>query len=799
MQHAPVIEHQICYHCGDECQDTHIRADHKSFCCEGCKTVYELLYANGMCNYYQLDKNAGLKIKAPQQHRFAYLDNHEIENGLIDFEDDETIRIRLHLPSIHCSSCIWLLENLHKLRDGIISSRVDFIRKELSVVYNKQVISLRAVAELLDALGYPPDISLADYAQQKTQKKDRSLYYKIGIAGFCSANIMMLSFPEYLGIDKQEDYSLYTLFGYINLFLSLPVVLYAAFDYFKGAFSGLKHKFLNLDVPISLGIAAVFCRSVYEVFTHSGSGYFDSLTGLIFFLLIGKWFQHKTFAGFSFERDYLSYFPVAVTKMSGNEETPIPLSSVVPGDLILVRNNELIPADAQLMDGEACIDYSFVTGESFPVNKQNGDLIYAGGRQIGNAIRLKVQKEVSQSYLLQLWNKEVFRKKDDAYLSSFVLAFSRYFTLGTLVIAGATLGYWYFTDTSKMLFSVTAVLLVACPCAIALSLPFALSNCLRLLGEQGLYLKSADTVEKLAEIDTVVFDKTGTLTEAAQTDMHYIGKQLTSAELVMVKSALRQSSHPYSRAVYESVRAEYLPVTQFNEIPGEGISASVNGHIVKLGSQAFAGAGDYLTTPQNGSRVHITIDENYKGFYTIHNQYRPFTDHLLFMLSKQFEVHLLSGDNDGEMQKLSPYFQHTNMHFYQKPDDKLKYIEALKEKGKKVLMIGDGLNDSGALKAADVGISVADDTYHFSPACDGILEGSRIRSLLNFIMFSKAGVNTIKMSLALSLCYNAIGLYYAVQGKLSPLIAAILMPMSSVTVVVFVVLVTTYHSYRIKL
>ncbi len=790
MSHASVLQYPKCYHCGDDCREEPVYTLEKTFCCEGCKTVYELLHDNGMCTYYDLDKNAGLKIEAPQQHRFAYLDNTEIVQQLLDFEDNETARIRLKLPGIHCSSCIWLLENLHKLREGITYSRVDFIKKELSVVYSKDKISLRSIAELLDTLGYAPDISLADYSSKQAKKKDRSLSYKIGIAGFCSANIMMLSFPEYLGIDQQADFTLYALFGYINLLLAIPVVAYSASDYFISAFSGLRHKVLNLDIPIALGIAAIFLRSTYEIVSHTGAGYFDSLTGLIFFLLIGKWFQHKTFSGFSFERDYLSYFPVAVTKVSGEKEESIPLSKLACGDTILIRNNELIPADAQLMAGTACIDYSFVTGESLPVNKQKGELIYAGGRQTGNAIRLKVQKEVSQSYLLQLWNKEVFRKEDNAYLSSFILTFSKYFTIGTLIIAVITTAYWYFADPSKLLFSVTAVLLVACPCAIALSLPFALSNCLRLLGRKGLYLKSADTVEKLSGIDTIVFDKTGTLTEARQAEVHYTGKELSQAELRMIKSTLRQSSHPYSRAVYAHINADSLPVNHFEEIAGAGISCIVAGHTIRLGSVAFAGY-KRLLAPESESRVYVSIDEEFKGYYAIQNQYRPFINNLLTKLGHKYELHLLSGDNANEKERLSPFFNNgNNLCFQQQPTDKLQYIETLQAKGKKVLMIGDGLNDAGALKAADVGISISDDTYHFSPACDGILEGKQIGRLMSFLQFSKAGVNAIKLSLILSLCYNAIGLYFAVQGKLSPLIAAIIMPTSSVTVVLFVILVT---------
>ena len=785
-----------CYHCGDDCKNNLILVGEKLFCCEGCKTVCELLYNNDMCAYYDLERNPGVKIKAQRQEKFAYLDNEEIVCNLLNFNEGDVARISFYIPNIHCASCIWLLENLHKLKDGITTCRVDFIKRELSLSYNKKIISLRTIIELLDSFGYTPEINLENYEQHKVKKIDKTIYYKIGLAAFCSGNIMLLSFPDYFGMDGVIDTALQSLFRYINLVLALPVILYSAKDFFMSAFAGLKHRQLNLDIPISLGITAIFIRSVYEVIGDIGPGYFDSLTGLIFFMLIGKWYQRKTYNLFSFERDYKSYFPVSTTRIENEIETPVPLRELKMGDEILVRNQEIIPADSILKSEYAFINYSFVTGESRTVQKKKGELVFAGGKQDGESITLKVEKEISQSYLLQLWNKDVFKKDNDAYLSSFVLTFSKYFTYGTILIAIGTFSFWSIIDPTKILFAVTSVLLVACPCALALSLPFALGNSLSKLGKKGLYLKNADVIEQISEIDTIVFDKTGTLTQSDASTVEFIGASLNQNLLTYIKSATRQSMHPLSRIIYNEIKAESLDTEHFIEQPSKGIFCLVAGNQIELGSAFWVGLKN--ENEVNESKVYFSFNGTVKGYFIIKNKYRDGLYKMFDALVKKYDLHLLSGDHDKEKEFLKHYFHKpSHLHFKQNPVDKLNYIQALKASGKKVLMLGDGLNDAGALKAADVGISVSEDVYNFSPSCDGILEGNNLVKINLFINFSKRSVMIIKASLALSLLYNIIGLSFAVQGSLTPLIAAILMPLSSVTAVVFVVVATNISAKHI--
>ena len=783
-----------CYHCGEDCLNESIHFDDKDFCCQGCKTVYEILNGSDLCQYYDLEKNPGIQLKNPaRQEKFAFLDNEEISHKLYDFRDGTLRKITFYVPAIHCSSCIWLLENLYKLREGILHSSVNFLKKQVSITFEEDGITLRQIVELLAAVGYEPEISLAQ-GKKKPKKKDRSLAIKIGVAGFCFGNTMLLSLPEYLDTDFSlaENYRIF--FGYINLILALPVFFYAASDYLISAWKSVKHSFINIDVPIALGILALFGRSAYEVIAQVGPGYIDSFTGLVFFLLIGKWYQSKTYQALSYDRDYASYFPIAVTKVNGGTEQSLPLKDLQVGDQIIIRNQELIPADAILLKGEANIDYSFVTGESVPVSKDSGDQLYAGGRQVGSTLTVEVQKPVANSYLTELWNQEVFDKNKRSGLNSLVDVVSKYFTIAVIVISIATAIYWYLHDSSMILQTVTAVLIVACPCALALTLPFAFGHTMRIFGKKGLYLKNTEAIENMSRITDIVFDKTGTITQAKPQNLQLQGESLNREEQSLLRSVARNSTHPLSKTIYQSLPddLELRSTDAFEEFPGKGIIAYAEGHEIMMGSESFVcgtQSADKRTT-----RVYVMINKELKGYYEFENLYREGFTSLMDSLQGHYVRHMLSGDNDREKVRLQPHFE--SLHFNQSPLNKLEYLKEIEEQGGKSMMIGDGLNDAGALKQSTLGIAVADNIYHFSPACDAIMDARQFGKLSRFLQFSHKSMKVVKGAFVFSFFYNLIGLSFAVSGMLTPLVAAILMPVSSVTVVGFITLAVNLAANR---
>ena len=785
-----------CFHCGNEIiKKDEVIFDEKRFCCNGCKTVYEIFSQNDLTCYYDFQASPGA---TPQdiQGKYDFLDNEEIVSKLLEFQENSTHIVSLYIPHIHCSSCIWILENLQKLQQGIVTSQVNFPEKKVRVTFNPEQTSLKKIVEMLCSIGYEPYISLENFDEGK-KKVDRTLIYKIGVAFFCFGNIMLLSFPEYFEVEEYWINQYRDFFRWLIFGLSLPTFIYSASGYYVSAWKSIKSGLLNIDIPIALGIVVMFIRSTVDIVFDYGQGFFDSMAGLIFFMLLGKLFQIKTYDFLSFERDYKSYFPIAVTKVlpDGNEEA-VQVYDIQKGDRLLIRNQELIPVDGILISEKASIDYSFVTGEAVPIEKKSGDKLFAGGKQLGKVIEMEVLFSVSQSYLTQLWSNDVFQKKVEQQHKTITDKISRYFTPALLLLAFVSFFYWIFIDVTTAFNVFTAILIVACPCALALTAPFTLGNVLRILGSRKFYLKNALVVEQLAKVNSIVFDKTGTITTNEKTSITYEGSELNDFELKLLKNVLRGSNHPLSRRLYDFIpNQERMEVSSFEEVIGKGIFAEIEGNIIKLGSSQFLKTMTENTHKK--TKVHVEINGIYKGSYVFNNQYRKELEQLFEDLSKKYNLYVLSGDNDGErkiLEKMLP--ANTTLVFNQKPEQKLAYINSLQQNGKNVMMIGDGLNDAGALAQSNVGISISENVNVFSPACDGILDASQFGRIAFFMRYAKNAMKTIYMSFGISLLYNVVGLSYAVTGNLSPLVAAIIMPLSTVTIVSFVTIMSNVFANK---
>lgn len=792
-----------CYHCGADCFDT-ILVEDKHFCCEGCKMVFKLLDENGLCQYYDLSDMPGLTAKGHfVSEKYNYLDNAAISEQLIQFKIGEQAHVVFYLPQIHCVSCVWLLENLHKINPGIIQSKTHFEKKEIKIVFNTFLISLKQVVQLLAFVGYEPVIHLGGNDWLKKKKVNKKQLYKIGIAGFCFSNIMMLSFPEYLSNDVLELGALRHFFVYINLLLSLPVLFYSASGFFIAAYTGLRQKWLNIDAPIALAILVTFSRSVYEILSQTGAGYLDSMSGIVFFMLIGRWFQDKSYDSFAFDRDYNSFFPLGVTVLEEGKEVNKALSSLLKGEMVLLRTDEMIPADAVLRTDGALIDYSFVTGENAPIAVAIGQMVYAGGIQKGRSIQLEVLKPVGQSYITELWNSPVLKTEKNIE-KSFVHPWSQYFTIILFLIAITSGIYWSIYDSHKILPAVTAVLIVACPCSLLLTVSFTYGNVLRWLGRGKLYCKNASVIEAMHKIDTIVFDKTGTLTNHDDTHLEYTGAALTVKEMVAVKSVTRESLHPLSKMITQFLLLQVSDLTQFQQIEnfiGKGTKAYCDGFEIIIGSASFMKSNNIIIEENiEGSLVYLAIDGMYKGVFKINHSYRKGIDPMILELkAKGYELHLLSGDHPTEKKHLVQLLgNEIPILFEQSPADKLNYIEALQNKGHRVMMVGDGLNDAGALQKSNVGIAVTDQTHLFTPASDAILEGGQMYNLKNLIDYAKKAKLIIVFIFILSIIYNIIGMYFATTARLSPMVAAILMPISSISIVALSALLSYLFSSKLR-
>jgi len=824
-----------CLHCGQRCAAGSVIEEDRNFCCVGCQAVYSLLTGNGLGQFYDLASNPGLRVgQVTGQPGWAFLDDATVQEKLLDFADARRAKVTLSLPGIHCIACVWLLENLFRLRPGVGESRVNFSQRTASITYNPTQVKLSEIAALVASLGYEPALTLGTLGQDDGTKAPRwqqRQWLQVGVAGFGFGNVMLLALPGYLGLDSASGPWFSALAGWLGLALALPVVVYSAGDYWRAAWVSLRRQVLTLDVPIALGLAAIFGQSVYEVSTGRGVGYSDSLTGLIFFLLCGRLFQRKSFDRLAFDRDYKGFFPLAVVRRTSTGEESVAISGLAVGDRLRIRHAELVPADARLLSGEARVDYSFVTGESEPVTRGVGELIYAGGRQVGGAIEIKTVKPVSESYLTSLWDHEAFAKPRSSDFESQTDRYSRRFTRIVVGVAMLSAVYWLFADASLALKAFASVLIVACPCALALAAPLTLGTAQRWLARRNVFLRNAQVIESLAEVDTIVLDKTGTLTSADTGVATWSGPPLSALEKGRLGSMARHSAHPLAIRISEAIGRKHSaePVETFLETSGCGMEGKVAGRDILMGSAAWLqsrGTGAAVrplqhdgseTFPSSGSTagingagppghpfsvtsnssVHVAVDGDYRGCFFLQNTLRAEVEALLPRLRGRYPLMLLSGDNARENDRFRALLgTEAVIRFNQSPLDKLEAIRRLQAAGRKVMMVGDGLNDAGALKQADVGVAVVEKVGTFSPASDIILEAAQLPRLAEVMAFSLRAARVVRAGFIVSGLYNAVGISIAAAGLLSPLVCAILMPLSSVTVVLFAIGTTRWMAWR---
>ena len=782
-----------CFHCGEPCPDDSLRVAEKKFCCLGCQTVFTLLQENGLTQFYELQAAPGTRVRAATvAAKWKFLDDPAVAEKLFDFTDGRQARVTLHLPAIHCVACVWLLENLFKLHAGIGRSLVNYSRREAAITFAPAQIKFSELAALLAAIGYEPELTFGEMEKTAPSPLQKRAWLQIGFAAFGFGNIMLMALPTYLGLDSVNGPWFKAFVGWISLALALPVVTFSAADFWRTAWWSVRQRVLTLEVPIALGLAAIYGQSVFEVLARRGPGYCDSLCGLIFFLLCGRFFQRKTQDRLVFDRDYKGFFPLSVVRKTATGEETVAISRLNTGDRLVLRHGELLPADAKLTGGEALIDYSFVTGEAEPVKCEIGKHLYAGGRQTGGAIEVETVKPVAQSYLATLWNHEAFRKPRNFDLDSLTNRYSQRFTRLVIGVALGAAIFWLFKDAAKSLKVFASVLIVACPCALALAAPLTHGTAQRLLARRKIFLKNALVVERMAEVDTIVLDKTGTLTTADAHGVEFVGPvALPAATEMLVASLARHSTHPNSVRIAKALApaGPSLPVQGFQETPGGGIEGEVAGRKILLGSRAWLTQRQIAISAEirpTGSAVFLALDGKCAGAFALANSLRPEVQALLAQLGGRFELALLSGDNEREAARFQTIFgANAILKFNQSPADKLNFVRELQARGKKVMMVGDGLNDAGALKQAEVGVAVVAQIGIFSPASDVILDAAELPRLARVLEFSRRAARVVRAGFFISALYNLLGVSIAAAGLLAPVVCAILMPISTATVVVF--------------
>ena len=723
-----VASNTVCRHCGDPCAAGSVTTAAGTFCCLGCEAVFAALSTNGLGDYYRCDVPPGVSqrgTRGPEAARFAALDDAAIAARYLEFDDGTLARATFSVPTMHCASCLWLIERLWRVDPGVVRADADLLRRTVRVTFRPRDTSLRRVAERLAGIGYEPQLD-GERVPGRMPPARRSLYLKIGVAGFAFGNIMLFSIPRYAN-GGPLDGIFQHLFDGLNVAFATPVLLYSASDYFRAAWHAVRRRTMSLDVPVALGLAVLFVRSLVDILSGRAEGFMDSFTGLVFFLLIGRLFQQKAFDAIAFDRTFRSFFPLSVCVVApgSDDSRMVPIERVRVGDWLNVRPQEIVPADAVLHDDRGAIDYAFVTGEQRPVAVTRGEVVRAGGRVVARALRLEVVREVSHSQLAGLWNNPAFGRAKVDWLATLSARFGGWFTATALALAAAGLILWW-PDLRMAAQVATAVLIIACPCAFTLAAPVTLGTAMGMLGRSGLFLKNPAVALNLSRVDTIAFDKTGTLTTpsaGARLDHHVLGE----SEWRLARRLAAESLHPASRAL-AATGPTVGHVTDCQEVTGQGIRGRVDGRPVAIGSAAFLAMETGVPVPSNERRTGIAIDGHLRGWLAVAVPARSGVEDAARRLGATYETWLISGDHATEAERWRGVFG-SRMWFRQSPEDKLALVDGHQAAGHHVLMIGDGLNDAGALAAADVGMAVSDETACVVPSCDAVMRGDRIAAL----------------------------------------------------------------------
>ena len=768
-----------CRHCGDPCSAPGWPTSDGAFCCRGCEAVFTFLQTSGLGAFYACEAPPGAtqRTASRQLDGFASLDDPAVAARVIRVDGPVLACAVFAVPALHCASCVWLVERLWQIDARIVRIEVDLLRRSVEVWFQRDRMPVRQVAELLAAVGYAPEVPRESLGAGTTPDR-RRLYLQLGLAGFAFGNVMVFSIPRYLhGAALEAPFQ--QLFDGLNVALVTPVLLYSASDYLRRAWRALAMARLTIDVPIAIGLLALYGRSLADILAGRGPGFLDSFAGLVFFLLVGRLFQQQAFDRIAFDRTYRSFLPLTVRVRRGGEWVPTPIEALGVGDRIMVRPQEVVPADALLLDTDARVDYAFVTGESDAVAVSQSERVRAGGRVVEKAVRLLVVEAVEHTHLARLWNHPAFAGGRRHWITDVSARFGAWFTVATLVLAAAGAAAWW-SDAWMAVQVASAVLIIACPCALTLAAPVALGTAMNQLAIRGLFLKEPAVALDLSRVDTIVFDKTGTLTGGDVRAMP--PADVPDPEWRQVQRLAAQSAHPVSRAIAAG-GGDGGGVTGVVEVAGQGVRGVVDGRDVSIGTATFvagsigaAAAADAVTGPA------VAIDGRFRGWVRLVSQPRAGIEAAVATLAGSHQVWLLSGDTGIDVAHWAAAFGST-VRFRQSPEDKLAFVQARADEGRHVLMVGDGLNDAGALAAADVGLAVSDDTACLAPACDALAGGGALAALPAFLHYARQVRQVIVLCFAVSVVYNAVGLTLALQGRLTPLVTAVLMPVSSLTVI----------------
>lgn len=781
-----------CNHCHLEFDDSVMIKDGEyNFCCNGCQGVFHLLNEEGLDSFYEKSNN--IKLTPPSQNfkDSSTFNTQSFYEKFVKVDQDGFSEVSLIIEGIHCSACVWLNEKaLHKM-DGVIEANINFTNNKATIVWADNVVKLSQIIDMIRAVGYDAFAYDATTVELHANKQRKSYYLKMAVAIFASMNIMWIAVAQYAGYFSGITQDVKTILNIAEGVLATPVLFYSGWVFFRGAYYGLKTKVVNMDLLVATGASFTYVYSIYITINQYGEAYFDSVSMIITFVLIGKFLEVLSKKNAADTLDLLNKnIPSVVNIFKDEKVVECKLDDIQVDDIVVISSGERVLLDGEIIKGNGSFDESSLSGESDAIYKSIGDKVISGTVSIDADIHFKVIKDFKHSTLKSLVTllESAINKKPK--IQQVANRLSEHFSSAILILSFLTfLVWWFWPHSFETSFMVgISVIVIACPCALALATPVATLVGLSLAVKKGILFKEAAQLETMAKVDTIVFDKTGTLTMAKPEVVD--SKLYGNFDESLLYSLVKSSNHPISNAIknYLEQKNNQLKEKVFDEYeqkPAFGISAKKDDNLYLGGNLKLLNIYNIESNYESKNSIfYFVINNEVKAIYELKDTIKDNAKEIIQNLkSNNLDIVMLTGDNKNSAFDVANELDIKTYEYEQSPEDKADYISKLHVDGKRVVMVGDGINDILALARADIGIAMGNGNDIAIDVGDVVLLDDSLKSLNNAFKISRTTFGLIKQNLFISLIYNAITIPLAMAGYVIPLVAAISMSISSLLVV----------------
>jgi len=780
-----------CTHCHLEfSKDVMIKDGEHYFCCNGCQGVFHLLSDEGLDSFY--DKLGDNKL-APPSSQFEDASNFDAPafyQRFVSVNSDGFSEVSLIIEGIHCAACVWLNEKALTQMDGVVATNINYTNNKAKIVWDDDTVKLSKIIEMIRAIGYdafPYDSSLQEV---KANKERKEYYLRMAVAIFATMNMMTIMVAQYAGYFTGITPEIKHILNVGEWILSTPVLFYSGFPFIRGAYYGMKTKTVNMDTLVATGAFLTYIYSIYITLTRSGEAYFDSVTMIITFVLVGKFLEVLSKKSVADTLDVMNkHLPTDVQVVENGNIVTKNVNDVAVGDIVLVSTGERVAIDGEIVNGAGSFDESSLNGESEPIFKNVGDTIISGTVSIDADVKYKTTKDFAHSTMSNIVALLENAMNNKPHIQQLANKISEYFSTIILALAFFTfIGWFFYSSNFEQSFMISiSVIVIACPCALALATPVATLVGLSIASKRGILFKEAVQLETMANIDILVLDKTGTITKGKPS---VVKEKIWSAfDKSLLYSLLLNSKHPIARGVQNYIFDDALQcfeLESLKNVPAQGITAMYNGKMVAGGNAKLMqtiGIENIQSSSEN-SEFYFAYGGELLAKYELFDIPREDAKEVIAKIKKfGIDIIMLTGDHERSAKKVAELVGIQKFECEMTPEGKAQYIETLHKEGNKVVMAGDGINDILALANSDIAIAMGNGSDIAIEVSDVVLLNDTFHSLYDSFKISKRTFRMIKENLALSFVYNAITIPLAMAGFIIPLIAAISMSVSSLLVV----------------